>query len=128
MHWQRQKDEHEWKMQHIKPQFSPNDGECRQYLLDKAKSKIESLESFLKAVQTFGGFFIWDNDPSKPEGGQVFYNMRHSKPYVAIRAHRPPDEMHQKKRFTNGDKLSQWLDQQRRLFQVSPSQRSETAP
>jgi hypothetical protein len=82
--WQAEKDEYEWKLRDI-AYGPPSNTEKRQKDLQKnAESKIESLESFGKEIQTFGNFFVLDVDPSTPENGHVIYNLGCSDPYVVI--------------------------------------------
>jgi hypothetical protein len=85
LHWQAETDEHDWKLINIGADKSWSNNEERQkFLQKKAKSKIESLESFGREIQAFGNFVVLDIDPSTPENGHVFYNLGCSQPYVVI--------------------------------------------
>ncbi|KAE9365552.1 hypothetical protein N431DRAFT_101882 [Stipitochalara longipes BDJ] len=83
LHWQAKKDEHKWKMSPLRDYGFDDDG-CLKYLQEQAEPRIKSLNSFGEEIQTFGNFFIWDADPSKPTNGHVLYNLGCSEPYFDI--------------------------------------------
>jgi len=93
LHWQPKQDEHYWKMDHWEADGSAD--QFKEYLQEKANSKLESLRSFRKEIEEFGNFIIWDADPSKPENGHVLYNLNDSDCCAVI----PREEDQMVKRF-----------------------------